>query len=349
MLVDTSISNGKKQTNVIVPIEQLITSLKLLLIKAGLEDTAALVTAEVLVEGDIKGYPSHGIERIFQILDGVSKGTINLKAKPVLVKSSSSIAVIDGKFGLGQPIAKEAMQLAISKAHESGIGAVGVINSGHIGILSYFSEIASANDCMGLVMSTSSPAVVIAGGREKTFGTNPISYSFPTSTVPITADFSTSKVSRSAILECLAKNEPIPAGWAVNTTGHTTNVPSEALTGGINTIDSGIKGSLISMLVSVLAGHLIGGVINPLVTGTRYMEKKPNKGDFFMALSLAHFTDSTIFKEQSEHLIQFIIQQEVDFRIPGSRSIFNKNNKKIIGIEISDKIIDLFKQYQVNI
>ncbi len=344
--MDTNKNNNKMIT---VSVKQLIICLASFLIKIGLRKNIALITAEILVEGDLRGYPFHGVERIFQIAEGVSQGTLSLTSQPKLIKSSLSMAIIDGQFGLGQPVAKKAMHLAIKKAHKSGVGVVGVINAGHIGVLSYYSEIASHNNCVGLVMSTSSPAVIIAGGRTKTFGTNPISYSFPTSADPVTADFSTSKVSRSTIIDYLNNNKKIPLGWAVDSSGRDTNEPLKALKGGMHTIDADIKGSLISMLVSILAGHLIGGVVNPEVTGTRYMNKHPNKGDFFMAFSIAHFTDDTYFIEKSDLLVQLITQQGANFRVPGSKSLGNRATKMNVGITISNELLMLFQKHQINI
>ena len=117
------------------------------------------------------------------------------------------MAVIDAGGGLGAPSGTRAMTLAIKKAAQQGVGVVGVLSASHLGILAYYSEIASAQGCVGLVMTTSSPAVVVTGGKTKTFGTNPISYSFPAKPFPITADFSTAKTSRGRIYDALHRGE----------------------------------------------------------------------------------------------------------------------------------------------
>lgn len=332
----------------IFSVHRLLKCITELLLSLGLRNTEAMTTAEILVEADLRGYPLQGVQRIFQILSGISSGTINLKSSPLLIKSSLSMAIFDGLCGLGQPIAKKAMLLAVEKAQETGVGVVGVINSAHIGALSYYSELASHHGCVGLVMSTSSPAVVIAGGKVKTFGTNPISYSFPSSTAPITADFSTSKVSRSEIIHHQEKKEKIPLSWAVNSDGLATDDPLEALSGGIQTIDGEIKGSLLSLLISVFAGHLIGGVVNSEVKGTRYMDEAPNKGDFFMALSIPHFTSYERFQEKSDFLKEFIMEQNTNFRIPGEISLQNRANRMKNGIEVSDDLIKLFEEYDLS-
>lgn len=301
----------------------------------------AEITADVLIEGTSRGYFTHGVNRIHQILDGIKQGTINPKTQPKLLKNNSANAVFDGNFGLGQVVGKKAMELAVKKAKKVGVGIVGVINSSHLGILAYYSEIASQDGCIGLVMTTSSPAVVVKGGVVKTFGTNPISYSIPHNPHPITADFATSKVSRGLVYDYLSQGKKIPSGWAVDKNGKNTKSPKKALEGGLQTLDGDIKGSLLSFLVSILAGNLIGGVINPHVTGTRYMNEKPNKGDLFMAFDIEHFTNMGLFSKSLKELVDFIKNQSSEFRIPGTRS-FEERRKFLNDAQFSinlDKFI----------
>lgn len=203
-----------------------------LLTKYGVEMRDALIVIEVLLEGNLRGYHNHGIERIFEILEGLRQGS--LQARPIIkiIKDRCSIQVIDGGNGLGHPIGKTAMETAIYKAKKTGIGLVGALNSSHLGVLSYYSELASQQECIGLVMSTSSPAVVLEGSDIKTFGTNPISYSLPYSAYPITADFATAKVARGTIYEYAQKGWNIPLGWGVDAQGNDTSNPKEVLNGG---------------------------------------------------------------------------------------------------------------------
>lgn len=325
--------------------ESLHKQLKNVLIHNNIREEDAEIIAEVLIEGNLRGYSHHGVDRIYQILDGIKQGTINPIAYPSLIVDCPANAVFDGNLGPGQPIGKKAMELAIEKAKEIGVGIVGVINASHLGILAYYSELASRCGCIGIVMTTSSPAVVIKGGKIKTFGTNPISYSIPNQPYPITADFSTSKISRGLIYDYLNKGKKIPLGWAVDHRGHNTTNPKKALEGGLKAFDDDVKGCLLSFLISILAGNLIGGVINPHVTGTRYMDKTPNKGDLFMAFNIEKFTNKNVFAEGIQELVNFINMQNAEFRIPGKRS--HQNREKFMkNIIISHTLNQLFDYYR---
>jgi (2R)-3-sulfolactate dehydrogenase (NADP+) len=303
-----------------VPISLLKQRVASCLMNYGVDEEDAHVSSVVLVEGSLRGYSQHGVDRIFQIVEGFENGTI--KPNPVTMKRTDSLSatVFDGGFGLGYPIGKKAMVEAIEKARKTGVGVAGVINASHLGFLGYYAELASSEGCVGLAMTVSSPAVVIKGGKKKTFGTNPIAYSFPHDPHPITADFSTARTTRGMVCQYLKEGKPLPLGWAVDSNGVETTVPSEALEGGLLPLDGDIKGSMLSLLVSVLAGSLIGGVINPHVTGTRYMREKPNKGDLFIAFHIDSFTDSQCFSADMRALCDWILSEKASFRVPGSRS-----------------------------
>lgn len=314
------------------------------LIAHGVKLQDAKITAKVLLEGDLRGYINHGVDRLLQIKDGLDKGTINPHRRYDVIKENISTAVIDACHTLGQPVGDYAMRLAIQKAQASGIGMVGVLNAAHLGILSYYSELACESLCLGIAMTTSSPAVILKGGKIKTLGTNPISYSIPFSPFHFTADFSTSKVSRGTILQYLRENKKIPKDWAVDINGDRTNAPEDALKGGIQTIDGDIKGSLLSMLISIMAGHMIGGVTNPEVCGTRYMDEHSNKGDLFIAIHIPSFTNLESFYDQTVKLCDFISNQNIDFRIPGQGSYERRLNAIENGIEINDELMALLDE-----
>ena len=184
--------------------EQITDSLVRILTEKGVSKDDAITIAKILLEGDLRGYNSHGINRIFQILDGFSNNTLSPIDCSEKIDTGKAISLFDGNGYIGQPLAKKAMLAAIENAKEFGVGVSGVINSGHIGTLGYYSELAAKEDCIGIVMSTSSPAVSLPGSGKKILGTNPISFSIPGNfRRNIISDFSTSKVSRGKIYEYL--------------------------------------------------------------------------------------------------------------------------------------------------
>jgi LDH2 family malate/lactate/ureidoglycolate dehydrogenase len=85
----------------------------------------------------------------------------------------------DADNGMGFVAGHRAMELAIKKARESGVGIVTVRNSRHYGMSAYYSMLALPHDMIGIAMTNASRQVVPTFGREARFGTNPISFAIP--------------------------------------------------------------------------------------------------------------------------------------------------------------------------
>ncbi|MCL2052425.1 MAG: Ldh family oxidoreductase [Lachnospiraceae bacterium] len=273
------------------------------LMSHGISNEDSMLTAKVMIDGTLRGHKNHGIERIFQMVDGIKSGSLCVTPNLNTLSHGPSFAVIDANFYIGQPVGHKAMEMAASLASKTGVGFVGVRNSGHLGAMSYYSEIASKKGMLGIAMCTTSPAVTLPGGTKALLGTNPVSYSFPSGQGAYTADFSTSSVSRAFLVEADKAQAQIPDGLAVDSNGNATNDPKEALAGGLLPYGGGVRGALISILISILAGPLIGGVANSDVLGTRYMDKSPNKGDVFIAIDIGSLADFEEFKSQSAAFI----------------------------------------------
>ena len=272
-----------------IPVKIFQTSLEKVLILNGVSQDSATITAMVMIAADLSGYPKHGTERIFLLLDAIKQNIINPKLTPQIIKESTATTVLSASFCIGQVVAFHSMNLAIEKAKKYGVGITGIINASHIGMLSFYSALASQQDCFGLVVCTSPPISVITGGHKKTFGTNPISYSFPSGTSFITADFSTTKVSRATLKEKIKLREKTHEILGVDSNGKDTYSPEEILKGGLKTFAGNIKSDMVSLLISILAGPLLGAEINHLICNTSDNEISFNSGVFFLSLDLDSF------------------------------------------------------------
>lgn len=327
--------------------ETIRTALSRLLASYNVPLDDADITATILLEGTLRGYTNHGIDRISQIIEGFENGTLCPRPERTVIRSGPSFAILSAGYGLGQPSGVQAMKLAIERSRDTGIGLAGVVNGGHLGILSYYAEMASYQRCLGMVFSTTSPAAVVPGGGQKILGTNPIAYSLPIDVdgSVMTADFSTTTVSRSTLLECRAKNCNIPLGWAVNAEGNPTEDPTQALEGGLLPHGGDIKGTLLSLLVAILAGPLISGVANHTITGTRYMDKMPTKADLFLCMDVSQLTDVQDFTRETASLLQTMVQSSSNFYVPGKGSQQRRAKNAESPLAVSSKTKALLLPY----
>ena len=146
----------------------------------GMDPEIVRTTAEVMVETDLAGVDSHGVSMLMDYENSKSKGKLNLKAHPRVVKETAVTALVDADAGLGHPAAVMGMQLAIVKAKAMGVGVVSVFNSHHFGAAGYYAALAPREGLVGMVTSaTRSIAVVPTRAAVPVLGTNPIAFAAP--------------------------------------------------------------------------------------------------------------------------------------------------------------------------
>ena len=121
--------------------------------KMGLPADEAESCADVLMTSDLRGCESHGISNMLRAyIASYGEGTYNPRPEVKTVRESSVTATWDGDEGLGIHLGPRAMNLAIEKAREHGMGAVAVKNTRHFGMLAYYVMQAIEEDMVGMAM-----------------------------------------------------------------------------------------------------------------------------------------------------------------------------------------------------
>jgi len=118
--------------------------------KLGVPEQDAITCSEVLIASDLRGIESHGIGRLKMYYDRIKKGIQNPITNIDIIKDKAATAVWDGNHGMGHVIGVKAMQTAIDKANQFGLGAVAVRNSTHYGICGYYASMAIEQDMIGM-------------------------------------------------------------------------------------------------------------------------------------------------------------------------------------------------------
>lgn len=282
----------------------------------GVPPGEAATTARVLVSADLRGIASHGVARLGRYIKGLKAGYIRPGVEFGLEEPVPAIAVIDARNGVGQVVSEWAMDLAIRKARENGVGVATVKNSNHFGIAGYYVQKAIDANMLGVCMTNAAPLVVPTNGAEAVLGTNPIAVGAPGDPLPFLLDMATSVVPRGK-LEVVDRNrKQIPVGWAVDEKGFDSRNPGQVLAsmlarsgggilplGGRGEMFSGHKGYGLALLVDVLCGVLSGSAFGldvdnlqrPVAPGET---AAPGVGHFFMAIDIARFMPVEEFRQR---------------------------------------------------
>ena len=314
---------------------------KEILAKLGASEEDQHLVAEATVDADLKGFTSHGIGRFPQYIISIESGAINLKDNIIIESETPAIALINGNNGFGQAVSYKSMKIAIKKAKDVGIACVGVHNSNHFGVTGFYSDLALRENCIGLVIANTDPAIAPLGASEPLIGTNPLALGIPSDTY-ITVDMATSATARGKILESKRKGLKLPDGWALDKDGKPTNDPEAALEGSILPF-GGFKGYALSVLIEILTGPLVHAGYGHGVTGTASPTKKCTKGDLYVVIDPSKFGDFEEFKANTEDFISQIRATGENVAIPGDLEV-----KRIAETEKNGVLIDETLYNQLN-
>lgn len=257
-----------------------------LLEQHGVPERNATLQTDLLIEAELRGLPSHGLQRLPLLLSRLDKGLIDPHAKGNVEWPRKAVLCVDGERGLGPVVIMQTMDHMRAVLSEAGVVFAAIRNANHIGMLAYYVESAVREDLICLAMSTSEALVHPFGGTQALLGTNPLAIGIPTADEPFILDFATSIVSMGKINNYALRNEPIPAGWAVDEEGRATTDPNRAKHGAIAPF-GGAKGYGLGLAVELLVALLAGSQVAPMVGGTLDDTRITNKGDLLVLIDPA--------------------------------------------------------------
>lgn len=296
---------------------------------AKVPENEAQIVADFLIESNLAGHDSHGIIRLTKYLALLKKEKAKPGTKIKIIKQTSSAAVIDGNWGLGQIVASQAMKIAVQKAEKTSIGIVTVRHCNHIGRLAHYATIATKQNMIAIIMVNGTSAYVAPyGGCESRLSTNPICIAIPTRKKPLILDMATSMVSEGKIRIRRNAKKNVPVEWLIDTNGKPITNPlhfyepihqSIMPLGGI----SGYKGFGLGFMFDILAGALSGaGCSNK---GNKHI----GNGIFMEAVKVENFIPLQEFYSRVEKFIKFIKSSKIT---PGFKEI-------LVPGELEDRII----------
>jgi len=249
----------------------------------------------VLVEADLRGIWSHGINNLdLLVVSAIDEGGVVADAvmEDVTRNSAYSIRHFDAHGDLGACSAMVAVERVKDLAREHGIGKVYLFNANHFGAGAIYSEkICEERDLAGRVTCTTPSVMIPHGGEKKRLGTNLISWSVPfgASSVPcesacVTIDMATTVHSLSGVAKAVVEGSPFPfpvydqeGSETLDSSGFST--PDDFLTrgamiplGGLKArsggerSDAGYKGSGLAMLIEL--DNVVGGGFSSYIEPT---------------------------------------------------------------------------------
>ena len=234
----------------------------------------ARAVAASLVDSNLTGHDSHGVIRVPRYVNWVKTGELVPNQEIASLADTPAFAVLDGRFGFGQIMAPRAVDVGVEKAHASGVAAVSLRNSGHLGRVGEWAERAAAAGLVSIHFVNAAGSILVApfGGLERRLSTAPFCVGLPREGAPpLILDFATSLVAEGKVRVAAQGGKPLPGDALIGPDGALSGNP-ELLYGplagnrlGDHSQGAGAirafgehKGSGLALICELLGGALTG-------------------------------------------------------------------------------------------
>jgi LDH2 family malate/lactate/ureidoglycolate dehydrogenase len=233
---------------------------------AGCDGDKPAIIAAGLVEADLLGHTTHGLQLAPAYLGELESGGMIPRGEPEVVADRGAAVTWDGRRLPGVWLATRAVDLAVERAPKYGVVTVVVRNSHHIGCLAAFLERATDRGLM-ITIASSDPAVASVapfGGRTAVLTPDPLAVGIPTEGEPILIDISASITTNGMASRLRREGRRFPGHWALDAAGRPTDEPEVLFADPPGTllpvggIDHGHKGYGLALLVEALTQGLGG-------------------------------------------------------------------------------------------
>ena len=297
--------------------------------KAGYDAEQAGVIAGHVLDAALCGYEYSGLPKLLNVFEHRNLRQPRQQLKTVYETPVS--AMIDGGNNCGMYTLMRAAEMAIERAQQHGFGVIGMNNSWMSGRGAIYVETIARAGLIGIHTVSSTQQVAPPGAARAAYGTNPLSFGFPTAGEPFVIDLGTSAFMATDLQFRERRSELLPEGVAIDAQGRPTRNATAARAGALLAF-GGYKGFALAMAAQAL-GVFAGSGTDP----------EKNSGYVMMAMKPDLLMPLADYRQQlSENLARIKAaprQPGVDeIRLPGERS-FNERAKNLRAGIVIDRFI----------
>ncbi len=322
-----------------------------LLRSAGAEADKARVVAEVLVEGDLLGHDTHGLNLLAGYLGEIGKGSMKVSGAPKVLSERASVAAWDGLRLPGPWLVREALDWAVPRARAHGAASVAIRRSHHIACLAAYLEKPARDGLMVMIASCDPASASVApfGGLTPVFTPDPLAIGIPATNGPIMIDISASITTNGMSNRLKAAGQRGEHRWWLDNAGSATDDPAVLFTDPPGTIlplgglDAGHKGFGLALMVESLAGGLSG-----------HGRADPSEGwgatVFLQVYDPGAFAGAEAFLRQSDRIVEACHDSRPrdparPVRMPGERGLARKAEQLARGVALHPAILPALRPW----
>ncbi|WP_259016236.1 Ldh family oxidoreductase [Emticicia fluvialis] len=330
-----------------------------LLQQAGLDAEKAFHTADILLEGELLGHRTHGLQLLPAYVGELEKDGMTKQGQAKVINDFGAVLALDGNYLPGPWLVVKAIEEATKRAEAFGTSIITIRQSHHIGCLAAYLENVARQGLM-ILLACSDPrnkTVAPYGGLTPVYSPDPLAVGYPTESDPIMIDVSMSATSNGLVARAHRNQEMLPHHWLLDAQGNATNDPATFFANPPGSIlplgglDSGYKGFglglMVEALTSALGGH--GRADEPTLWGASV---------YLQIISPKGFAGESAFKREAEYLKNQCLASEPanpdqPVRMPGARGLELKKQQLANGVnllpETEKALLELGRKYGVGL
>ena len=200
-----------------------------LLCKNGLHADLARTVTATLLEGDLLGHTTHGLQLLAPYLSELDADTMTKAGEPIVVQDHGMSLFWDGNYLPGPWLVNKAIDKGFKRLRSHPVFTVSIKQSHHIACLEAYIERVARQGFL-IILTTSDPTlgskVAPFGSRTPVYTPNPIAAGWPLKDDLVMLDISMSTTTIGLTQRLSRQNARLPDKWLLDAEGHPTDDPA---------------------------------------------------------------------------------------------------------------------------
>lgn len=305
---------------------------------AGVPDHIRPTEVELMAEADLSGTASHGVRMLPRVIRAMEAGSIRVTPKPKLVREVGATCVFDGDCGPGRWTAIQAMDHAVARAKNFGVGVCVARNTCHWGRGHSYAHHAARQGFIGLCTTNAMVSILAFGSEDRLLANNPLAIAAPRGKgEPVVLDMAMSQAAVGKIETYRRAGKKAPLDWGLDSAGQPTDDPAAIMKSRKFLPMGGHKGAGLAMMMEILTAGLAGGILAQGLAARDASGADAFTSKFFLALSPAAFGEPADFESKVDELVDYIHAASTpghELVVPGERGWRERARALKEGIEI---------------
>ncbi|RYY02532.1 MAG: Ldh family oxidoreductase [Gammaproteobacteria bacterium] len=308
--------------------------------QAGVPAERAKIEARIMAEADLLEVPSHGVRMLPGLIAALTEARVAPAPELKIVRDLGAICVLDFNNGPGRFASSNAMQSAIDRAKQFGVGVCLAKNTTHWGRAHAYASRAAQAGFIGICSTNAIPTMAIWGAKKRVIGNNPLAIGIPGVEVdkPVVLDMAMSQAAVGKVGTWLREGKNVPANWGIDADGNPANNAQDILAGAVLPMGEH-KGAGLALMIELLTAALAGAAFTQEIFASDPSGIDAGSTKIFIALNVDAFIERELFQNRVADFLQYLEQDASPFQYPGERGWEARDKNLKEGVPLHNEIV----------